>query len=83
MTSKSLYRNNIYNSLKLIDEMYDVFLFQPRKKINKEVKDTVGYDNEALDEEQAARTQKRARESAGLSNGHSNGVADEHVNVKM
>lgn len=63
--------------------MYDVFLIQPRKKTNKEVKDTEGYDNEALDEERAAGTQNGARESMGLSNGHSNGVADEHVNVRM
>ncbi|XP_052722419.1 mucin-22-like isoform X3 [Crassostrea angulata] len=56
---------------------------QPRKKTNKEVKDTEGYDNEALDEERAAGTQNGARESMGLSNGHSNGVADEHVNVRM
>ncbi|XP_065933583.1 uncharacterized protein [Magallana gigas] len=56
---------------------------QPRKKTNQEVKDTEGYDNEALDEEQAAGTQNGARESMGLSNGHSNGVADEHVNVRM
>nr|XP_034301819.1 uncharacterized protein LOC105345014 isoform X3 [Crassostrea gigas] len=56
---------------------------QPRKKTNQEVKDTEGYDNEALDEERAAGTQNGARESIGLSNGHSNGVAGEHVNVRM
>lgn len=56
---------------------------QPRKKTNKEVKDTEGYYNQALDEEQAAGTQNGARESMGLSNGHSNGLADEHVNVRM
>lgn len=63
--------------------MYDVFLIQLCKKINKEVKDIEGYDNEVLDEEWVVGIQNGVRELMGFSNGYSNGVVDEYVNVRM